>query len=215
MTMSIITNPRYRPILTATIGRRLRVARKAAGKSMEEASEVIGQKGIAQISLWESGKRMITLEALVQLADFYGVAVDFLLGRLDDQDADPSELNSAMLAGSVTNTIRRTFDMFTGIMAQQCQAALMHRRFDREQLGTIVSLGTDLKKAVERFAELNPSFEEDMRGGARLMSAVQQVSTICELVTIRHQREEEITQLLAEEQAAVLKRADPHTLSLL
>lgn len=214
MTMSIVPNPKYRATLSDVIGKRLRAARKAACKSMEDAAEALGHRNLTQISLWESGKRMITLEALTQLADFYGVSVDFLIGRLDDQNADPSELNGAMVAGSVSNALRRNFELFVGVMGQQAQAALMHRRFDREQLGTIVQVGETLKKAANRFAELNPEFEE-MRGGATMVAAIEKVSTICELVTIRHRRENEITQLLAEEQAMALAGSDPHTLHLL
>lgn len=46
------------------------------------------QTGIEQalLSKYETGERIPPTETLVRLAEFYGVSVDFLLGRTDKQD---------------------------------------------------------------------------------------------------------------------------------
>ena len=48
-----------------------------------KASEVAEQLSISKNSLseWENGSRVPPCERIVQLADFYGVSVDYLLGR--------------------------------------------------------------------------------------------------------------------------------------
>ncbi len=55
------------------------------------AEKEINQKELARkidvdpsvVSLWLSGKRMPNADSLCRLADYFGVSVDFLLGRED------------------------------------------------------------------------------------------------------------------------------------
>ena len=55
------------------------------------AEKEINQKELARkidvdpsvVSLWLSGKRMPNVDSLCRLADYFGVSVDFLLGRED------------------------------------------------------------------------------------------------------------------------------------
>ena len=56
-----------------TIGERLALARKAAGKTQEEAAQYIGLSGRSMISRFENGTRIPTVEALGKLAEFYRI----------------------------------------------------------------------------------------------------------------------------------------------
>lgn len=48
-------------------------------------AELQKQTGIEQalLSKYENGQRVPTTQALIALADFYGVSIDYLLGRTD------------------------------------------------------------------------------------------------------------------------------------
>ena len=59
---------------------RLRTMRKAKEKTQSEIASIVG---IAQnaYSYWENGKVKIDHESLLKLSDYYGVSVDFLMGK--------------------------------------------------------------------------------------------------------------------------------------
>lgn len=58
----------------------LKAVRKAKGKTQQEIADIIGITQNAY-SYWESGKVRINSESIAVLAEYYGISVDFLLGR--------------------------------------------------------------------------------------------------------------------------------------
>lgn len=206
--MSIVKDKEHLTKLQKVMGMRLRAARRAARRSEEDAAAAIGHKGLTQISLAESGERIMPLQSLLKLADFYGVSVDYLLGRLDDPSAEAIELNSAMLAGSVSMGMEQCLKRFTEALGHNARAALMHRRMDSEQLRNAASITRDLVNAMERFKQLNPQFEEDMRGGDRVCNTLDRLRDLMASVNHRHEREAEMQQLLMTEAANSLWNPD-------
>lgn len=61
---------------------RYRQCREAAGMSQKYVAVTLGIAG-PSVSNWESGKTKPSSENLMQMADLYGVSVDYLLGRTD------------------------------------------------------------------------------------------------------------------------------------
>lgn len=57
----------------------------------------------AAISMIEHGKRMPELGALVDFADFYGVSLDYLLGRAGDMDNRQLSLQLKCMAENLAN----------------------------------------------------------------------------------------------------------------
>jgi transcriptional regulator with XRE-family HTH domain len=53
------------------------LSQDSVGKSLNIGGRTIGN--------YESGERLPSLDTLVKLADFYGVSVDYLLGRTDNR----------------------------------------------------------------------------------------------------------------------------------
>lgn len=55
-------------------------------KKLSQAA-VAKELGVAQQSVdrWENGQREPNIETLWRLADFYGVTVDYLIGRVDTE----------------------------------------------------------------------------------------------------------------------------------
>ena len=58
----------------------LKEARKAAGKSQQQAANILETTQM-QISKWENEKQDITLRKAIILAEYYGVTLDYLAGR--------------------------------------------------------------------------------------------------------------------------------------
>jgi transcriptional regulator with XRE-family HTH domain len=61
--------------------RQLREERKL---SQDQLAVAIGMKGKQAVCNWEANSRKPNIETLWQLADFFGVSVDYLIGRSDD-----------------------------------------------------------------------------------------------------------------------------------
>lgn len=54
--------------------------RKQQGLTQGEVAEILGITR-QQYQLYESGKREILLHLMIELADYYGVSMDYLVGR--------------------------------------------------------------------------------------------------------------------------------------
>lgn len=62
------------------IGHRLANLREKKGLSQAALADKIG-KSQSSIAMWETNKRRVPDDALKDLADFYGVTIDYLMGR--------------------------------------------------------------------------------------------------------------------------------------
>jgi transcriptional regulator with XRE-family HTH domain len=71
---------RDRRLLALLVGRRIRAAREAAGIRQLALSRGLAYCSPAQLSQWESGKRMPPVQALLALAAALGCTTDYLLG---------------------------------------------------------------------------------------------------------------------------------------
>lgn len=66
----------------------LRKIRKERDLTMKEVGIAIGV-GESTISQYETGKRQPDQQTLLKLADYFGVSVDYLLGREMEENASP------------------------------------------------------------------------------------------------------------------------------
>ncbi|MCK2122078.1 helix-turn-helix transcriptional regulator [Pseudomonas sp. PNPG3] len=149
------------------VGAKLRKARKAAGYTESAAALALSHKGVTQISLFENGRRPISLPNLRLLADLYGVTTDWLLDRHDDILACPQESNQAVLKGVVVATLSHDFSTFVSAMAQRNALILEGLGKDRVLLRNTAALAEELVSALEVFQRHAKDFE-GMRGGAKL-----------------------------------------------
>lgn len=62
---------------------RLRTLRKKYGYKQKEIADMLGVKNSA-VSKWECGRTLPDANALLYLADMYGVSVDYIFGRAGD-----------------------------------------------------------------------------------------------------------------------------------
>ena len=79
---------------------RLKQLRKEAGKNQQALADFLGV-GRTTITHWESGFRQPDNETLGRLATYFGVSVDYLLGRTDEpgMDAEDNPTNTVYLLG--------------------------------------------------------------------------------------------------------------------
>lgn len=64
--------------------RRIRDLREDADLKQREVAEYLHCSQVSY-SYYEIGRREIPVEVLIRLADFYGVTLDYLVGRSDDR----------------------------------------------------------------------------------------------------------------------------------
>lgn len=76
---------------------RLREIRKSRNTTMKKLGSELGLAE-STISLYEAGKRQPDFETVLKLADYFGVSVDYLLGR--DTKEPPLTDDEASLLGS-------------------------------------------------------------------------------------------------------------------
>jgi transcriptional regulator with XRE-family HTH domain len=66
------------------LGERLMILREESGLTQEKLAEIFKTKK-ATISRYETGSRDPKLDTLIELADFFQVSTDYLLGRTDNR----------------------------------------------------------------------------------------------------------------------------------
>jgi len=69
---------------TKFLGIRLREVREKRGLNQRELAELAGSY-VSNMSYYESGKRIPSLELFVKIAGVLGVSTDYLLGNTDDE----------------------------------------------------------------------------------------------------------------------------------
>ena len=89
---------------------RLKEIRKQFGKTQDDIAKVIGMNR-ASYSNIESGKRETDYQTLLTLADYFGVSVDYILGREQER---PAHLEG----DGLTDDQRRLLDLFDALNAE-------------------------------------------------------------------------------------------------
>lgn len=174
--MSIDLDAEGKVQLRKLLGKRLRAARKAAVMTEMDACRIVGQKEQTQVSLWENGERMPTIQSIMKLADAYAVPIDWLLGRTDDPIADPLETNQGVIVHAISSNMRGSFDTLCAAIAQQAAVTLEGYSVDRRELKEMCVMAVEALSALRRIIELNPEFEEEWRGSASLNRVLVQMA---------------------------------------
>lgn len=78
------------------LGQNIRMLRQARGLSQVDLGKRLNVSK-QSISNWENDNIMPSVETLVQMADFFSVSTDYLLGRTDKQYLDVSGLTQTQI----------------------------------------------------------------------------------------------------------------------
>lgn len=82
-------------------------------------SDVAAALGVSSVvySRYETGKRQPSIDMLIQMADIFGVTVDFLLGRQDIEDSTLSDYELQLLIASRKADERAKQDALSMLLA--------------------------------------------------------------------------------------------------
>jgi len=69
---------------------RLKELREQRGLSQKQVSEVLGCSSVTYLR-YENGTHDPSIETLINLADFFGVSIDYMVGRPEMNGADPND----------------------------------------------------------------------------------------------------------------------------
>ncbi|MDD5271296.1 MAG: helix-turn-helix transcriptional regulator [Methylovulum sp.] len=152
------------------IGKRLREARLMNRLSLDQAAQRLGYQNDSQLSKLENGYggRIPTLAKLMEAARLYGVSCDWLLGLTDDWDIDEHHDRTAHIVGYMFESLSIARKAEIGLM---CKISRRVADMEKAVLGIADKL-QETHDALGVFVRLNPEFETDMRGGAKLARCV-------------------------------------------
>lgn len=168
-TMSMTTR-QEQAAAVKTIGARMRQARELCNLSQSAAAKRLGYANPSKLSKVElaTDTNSVPLWLIVRAARVYEVSVDFLFGATDDWEVGARMTQER----EVSAWLYDTFDKL-----RQRDMETLKRLHDRVQtltdaVATMLTMTEDAAAALDRFAEVNPEFQ-DMRAGGRLVGAVE------------------------------------------
>ena len=82
------------------------------GLTLADVAAALGVSSVVY-SRYETGKRQPSIDMLIQMADIFGVTVDFLLGRQDIEDSTLSDYELQLLIASRKADERAWLDALT------------------------------------------------------------------------------------------------------
>ncbi|QFY42980.1 helix-turn-helix transcriptional regulator [Candidatus Methylospira mobilis] len=162
--------------LVRTFGERMRAARELCNLTQSEAARRLGYGNSSKLAKIENSSDTNSIPFLLirRAAKVYEVSADYLLGAADDWETDArmtqERATSAWLMDAWENTRRRDLETLRKL----------HDKFSNMErcIVAMVAAGHDAEQAILRFSELNPTFEDEMRGGAKLITAIGDISDI-------------------------------------
>ena len=106
------------------IADRLRELRSAKGVNQDTAAEACDMSRVA-LARYETGTRIPRAENAARLADYYGVSVDYLLGREDHPAPAPAQQKAP---STLDDQIMKELE---GMTTEQCREVLNFIRFSK------------------------------------------------------------------------------------
>lgn len=160
--------------LRVVLGQRLQLAREINGMDGATVARMIGHANGTQLSLWERGARMPPLLPIVMLSAIYDVPTDYLLCLTAESDRDTRVAARMQVAKSVLSRVDAAVNSIVDAVYVEIQAAQPIREGWEAMLPALV----ELTEATARFRELNAESFIDMRGGARLVAAIEGIADV-------------------------------------
>lgn len=182
--------------LARTIGARLRAARLAARMTASSVADQLGYQGQTQVSLAEKGERVPPLPTLMRYAELYMVPLDFLCGLINDPIADAAETNQGVIANAVSEAMREQFTRLVTSVSEQASVTIAGYNQDRRDLQVACSDVLQAHAALKRVRQLNPEFDEDWRGTAKLVRLMEGLAATAAKANERLERERRIRETL-------------------
>lgn len=148
------------------IGQRLKTAREIAGLTQTEAAEALGYSQPVQLSNMEAGNRAPPLDKLVKLAELYGTSTDYILGLADDSDRDPASSLQRYLTSRLSADVQSLIRSWSGLTTELVRK-VMPTTAEGQRMAALVF---EVSAALERVRQMNPSFDDKVKGAAPLLA---------------------------------------------
>ena len=148
----------------------LRAVRVFLKYSIDDVVQATGLSK-SRISEMENQQSCLNLYMLDSLADFYGVSLDYMVGRSND----PCELRSA---GTYVTYFKQVLEGHMNAIAVMSASAMVNSREGAGTASEFNNACTETIAAFDRFVALNLAFEEDMAGGARLNDQINRLRAL-------------------------------------
>lgn len=182
--------------IRVTAGKRLKKARMMAKLSLEEVAEHTGHKNLTQLSLAESGHRLLPPPTMIILCNLYGVPMDYIYGRIDDPIAEPFEVCQGVVTNIVAAAIQGCFLKFTNATAEHVAVALASQRQDKIDMIEFIKISKELHNAYATLKRLNPKYEEDARGASQLEAAIKKMATLSGVAVVRVESDRRLAKMI-------------------
>lgn len=178
MTNKIMPIPKEteRSGLAKSIGNRMREAREIAGMSQSEAARLLGYANSSKLAKVEMGTdtNSVPLWLIKRASRLYEVSIDFLFGESDDWELSAQACQERDVSKWVFDAWNQARERDMEILRR------LNQRFDglSGAINKSVSASEDVRAAWDRIIALNPKFEDEVRGGGRLLSAIERLMMI-------------------------------------
>lgn len=145
------------------------------------AAKMLGYK-TPQISKMEkqSSKTTINHNYVHRLAEVAGVSLDFLYGCSDYPERDAQTIEQVAVYQAAKAFTENALQEFTKILMSSVEVNSLEWR-----INSIQEAWREFEVSFNKVKELNPNFDDDIRGGARLQKSIEVMSKMIK-DTLRH-----------------------------
>jgi transcriptional regulator with XRE-family HTH domain len=159
--------------MVRTIGARMRQARELCNLSQSAAARRLGYANSSKLSKVEGATdtNSVPLWLILRAAQVYEVSVDFLFGVSEDWETGARMTQERETSSWLFETWEK---------ARRRDMETLRRLHDRmgtlnDTVVSMLSASADVASALDRFAAINPQFE-DMRAGSRLAATIERAA---------------------------------------
>ncbi|SET41091.1 Helix-turn-helix domain-containing protein [Nitrosomonas marina] len=167
------SSPAARVALARSIGKRLKMARERAGFTQVDAAEQLGYTNSSKLAKVEraTDTNSVPLWLILRAARVYETSIDFIFGETDDWEIG----YKSWIERDVSKWVFTANEQFHLREMEILKSLMMRTKVIHDSVEDMSYVSQELEQAMRRFIELNSGFETDMRGGSRLLAAIEKV----------------------------------------
>jgi len=149
---------------------RMKEARELCNLTREQASIALGYENTSYLSKLEKGEHLsgVRSEIVIKAAKLYEVSADFLLGLSDEWERDPVLAQEKHIEGWLISQSQKSLARELNMIRKMGNKIATIETSVNE----ILPAAKQCHAAFLNFTRLNPTFEEEMRGGSSLQAAI-------------------------------------------
>lgn len=183
-----------RAALAKNIGIRLRASRESIGMAQGEAARRLGYANQTKLAKIEGGTDTNSVPhwMVLRAARLYDVSIDYIYGESDDWELSARALQERDMA----KWMMEAWEAGRQRDLEVLRKLKLRMNAITESVTGLFSASQDVQDAMRRFVELNSATFDDMRGGNRLLTAVDRLFNLtgtCKRKVTRFSRQCEVS----------------------